>query len=87
LRVAAAMLGSVATVQSIWNFADVAKTCMAVPNLISLIALSGVVVAQTREYLWNSDPSGLGSSPAVPWVFDSEYQRVVVRPDSRLWSS
>ena len=26
---------------------------MAIPNLISLIALSGVLVAETRTYLWN----------------------------------
>jgi AGCS family alanine or glycine:cation symporter len=25
---------------------------MAVPNLVSLVALSGVIVAQTRTYLW-----------------------------------
>jgi AGCS family alanine or glycine:cation symporter len=26
---------------------------MAVPNLVSLLALNGVIVAETRKYLWN----------------------------------
>jgi AGCS family alanine or glycine:cation symporter len=28
---------------------------MAVPNLISLVALNGVLVAETRRYLWSGD--------------------------------
>ena len=27
---------------------------MAMPNLVSLLALSGVIVAETREYLWEA---------------------------------
>ena len=27
---------------------------MAIPNLISLLFLSGVVVAETKKYLWNN---------------------------------
>jgi len=56
LWVAAVMVGSVATLKLIWNFADVANACMAVPNLVSLILLSGVVVAQTKKYLWDAKP-------------------------------
>ena len=57
LWVAAVMVGSVATLKMIWNFADVANACMAIPNLVSLIMLSGVVVAQTRKYLWDAKPA------------------------------
>lgn len=53
LWVAAVMLGSVVTLNAVWSFADIANGLMAVPNLISLLALSGVVVKETREYLWN----------------------------------
>jgi alanine or glycine:cation symporter, AGCS family len=28
---------------------------MAIPNLISLIALNGVIVAETRRYLWSNN--------------------------------
>jgi AGCS family alanine or glycine:cation symporter len=44
----------------VWSFADVANGFMAVPNLISLIALNGVIVAETKKFLWNKklDESG-----------------------------
>lgn len=51
LWVAAVFVGSVWTLDAVWDFADVANALMAVPNLISLIALSGVVAAETRDYL------------------------------------
>jgi len=51
--VAAVMVGSVASLPAVWTFADIANGLMAVPNLVSLLALSGVAVAETREYLWS----------------------------------
>lgn len=35
----------------VWNFADVMNGLMAVPNLIALLGLSGVVVAETNRFL------------------------------------
>jgi AGCS family alanine or glycine:cation symporter len=55
LWVAAVMVGSVASLPAVWTFADIANGLMAVPNLVSLLALSGVAVAETREYLWSGD--------------------------------
>src|SRR3989338_2755975 len=52
LWVAAVMIGSVATLPAVWSFADIANGLMAIPNLISLIALNGVLVHTTRRYLW-----------------------------------
>ena len=53
--VIAVMVGSVATLPAVWSFADIANGLMAVPNLIALLALSGVAVAETRSYLWEGD--------------------------------
>lgn len=55
LWVAAVMVGSVLTLPIVWSFADITNALMAVPNLISLLALSGVIVAETREYLWSDN--------------------------------
>jgi AGCS family alanine or glycine:cation symporter len=52
--VGAVMLGSVMSLPSVWAFADIANALMAIPNLISLVLLSGVVVAETRTHLWNA---------------------------------
>ncbi|WP_460039401.1 alanine/glycine:cation symporter family protein [Thermaerobacter litoralis] len=46
----AVFAGSVATFGIVWDFADVMNGLMAVPNLISLLALSGVVVRETRRF-------------------------------------
>jgi AGCS family alanine or glycine:cation symporter len=52
LWVSAVMVGAVASLPSVWAFADVANGLMAVPNLISLLVLSPVIVAETRAHLW-----------------------------------
>jgi alanine or glycine:cation symporter, AGCS family len=54
LWVASVMIGSVTTLRAVWSFADIMNACMAIPNLISLIFLSGVIVAETRQYLWDN---------------------------------
>lgn len=54
LWIAAVMVGSVSHLDAVWNFSDIANALMALPNLVSLILLSGVVVSETREHLWNS---------------------------------
>ena len=50
--VAAVFIGCVSKIELVWIFADCANGLMSLPNLISLLALSGVLVQQTRYYLW-----------------------------------
>ncbi|MDR0421209.1 MAG: sodium:alanine symporter family protein [Prevotellaceae bacterium] len=47
--------GAVFSLDLIWNFADITNGLMAIPNLIALILLSGVVVAETKKYLRNNN--------------------------------
>ena len=53
LWVCAVMTGSVTALPLVWEFADAANALMAIPNLASLLLLNGVVVAETRRYLWS----------------------------------
>lgn len=53
--VIAVVLGSVAKLTLVWNVADVMNALMAVPNLIGLIGLSGIVVSETKKYLRTLD--------------------------------
>ena len=39
-------VGSVINLALVWNFADLVNALMAIPNLISLVLLSGVVVSE-----------------------------------------
>jgi AGCS family alanine or glycine:cation symporter len=48
LWVIAVLVGSVLPLSVVWDFSDAANGLMAVPNLIALIALSGVIVAETK---------------------------------------
>lgn len=50
--VAFAFVGAVFELNLVWNLSDIMNALMAVPNLISLILLSGVIVRDTRHYLW-----------------------------------
>ena len=44
------VVGASVPLQLVWNFADIANMLMAVPNLISLILLTGVVKKLTDDY-------------------------------------
>jgi len=44
--------GSIVSLQIVWSFADITNAFMALPNLVSLLALSGAAVVTTRKYLW-----------------------------------
>jgi AGCS family alanine or glycine:cation symporter len=43
-------LGTVIELKLIWNISDVMNALMALPNLIGIVFLSGVVVKVTKEY-------------------------------------
>jgi len=45
-------VGSVMSLDIVWNAADCMNALMAIPNLISLLLLSGVIARETRHYLW-----------------------------------
>lgn len=52
IYIIAVFLGSVMNLGVVWNIADCMNALMAIPNLISLLALSGIIVHETRKYLW-----------------------------------
>lgn len=47
--------GSVANLYMVWSVADCMNALMAIPNLISLLLLSGVLVRETQKYLWSGN--------------------------------
>ncbi len=51
LYILAVFIGPFMTVSAVWTIADIFNGLMALPNLIALMALSGVVVAETRTYV------------------------------------
>lgn len=45
-----AYIGATTTLQIVWDFSDIANALMAVPNLICLLALSGVIAKDMKEF-------------------------------------
>ena len=60
-------VGSVMTLDAVWGIADILNACMAFPNLIALLGLSGVIVAETKKYLFSDNMDGW-SDDEIPVV-------------------
>ncbi|MBR1415572.1 MAG: sodium:alanine symporter family protein [Prevotella sp.] len=52
LYIVALFFGSIISLDIIWNIADCMNALMAIPNLVSLLLLSGVAARDTKKYLW-----------------------------------
>lgn len=50
LYVISLFVGAVVQLEFVWNFSDITLGLMALPNLIAIVALSGVVVSLTKDY-------------------------------------
>jgi AGCS family alanine or glycine:cation symporter len=52
--VGAVVVGATVSLQSVWSLADVMNGAMAIPNLVGLVALAGVIASEVRSW----DPGG-----------------------------
>ncbi|MHC4138601.1 MAG: alanine:cation symporter family protein, partial [Planctomycetota bacterium] len=50
IYVIALFVGAMVRLEFVWNFSDITLGLMSLPNLIAIIALSGVVVSLTKDY-------------------------------------
>jgi AGCS family alanine or glycine:cation symporter len=50
LYILAVFIGPYMTVKAVWTIADIFNGLMAIPNMIAIFALSGVVVKETRDF-------------------------------------
>lgn len=50
IYVATVMMGTVVSLDFVWNLADTFNGLMAIPNLIGLVLLAGVVVKETKDF-------------------------------------
>lgn len=48
--IAAVFIGPYLTVKAVWTLADICNGLMALPNIVALLALSGVVAKETKSY-------------------------------------
>ena len=50
LYILAVLIGPFLTVEAVWTLADIFNGLMAIPNLIALVVLSGVVAKETKDF-------------------------------------
>ncbi len=68
--IAAIYVGAVLELRTVWTLADIMNGLMALPNLIGLLLLSGLVARETRAFFARPDWRDLGVEPAAraePW--------------------
>ncbi|MBQ7484059.1 MAG: sodium:alanine symporter family protein [Bacteroidaceae bacterium] len=55
LWIIAVFFGAVLNLKLVWDLADCFNALMAIPNLLSLVFLSKVLISETRKYLWEGN--------------------------------
>jgi AGCS family alanine or glycine:cation symporter len=63
---AAIMLGAMFELSTVWTIADILNGLMALPNLIGLLILSGLIARETRAYLKADPDLRRGDVPMEP---------------------
>lgn len=72
LYILAVFIGPYMTVSAVWTIADIFNGLMAIPNMIAIFALNGVVVAETRKFF-----------KAKAAVRENESDRVYITPNKK----
>ena len=57
--------GAFLKLEAIWILADIVNGLMAIPNLIAVLLLSGVIAAETKHYLKHLDEKDESEIPVV----------------------
>ena len=65
LYVAVAASAPIVTLDVVWALADILNALMAIPNLIAVLLLSGVIAKETRHYLRNLDEVDSTEIPSI----------------------
>ena len=63
-------LGAFLQLEAVWLIADIVNGLMALPNLIAIVALSGVVVAETKAYFEHLQERKLQSVESIQAMED-----------------
>jgi AGCS family alanine or glycine:cation symporter len=61
--VVVAFLGTVLSLDIVWNIADALNALMTIPNLTAVLLLSGVIVAETKKYLDGNHIDDVDTTP------------------------
>lgn len=63
--IAIVVIGPVLSLDLVWTIADILNALMAIPNLVAVLLLSGVIARETKHYLNNLDEKDTTEIPVV----------------------
>jgi len=66
LFVVASFFGALYSLDFVWTLSDVMNGLMALPNLVGLLLLSGVIASETRDYLARKNQGPASGAPGAP---------------------
>lgn len=72
LYILAVFIGPYMTVAAVWTIADIFNGLMALPNMIALVALSGVVVLETKDYFARLKAANGSEAAMAPRTLDND---------------
>lgn len=55
IYVLAAFLGAIGVADVVWTISDITNALMAVPNIIVVLVLSGLIARETKHYVWEKN--------------------------------
>ena len=56
-------VGATVKLDLVWNFADVMNALMAIPNIIVVLLLSGLIARETKHYVWDKNLDETDDTP------------------------
>jgi AGCS family alanine or glycine:cation symporter len=74
LYVIVVFLGSIISLDIVWSIADMLNALMAIPNIIAVLLLSGLIAKETKHYLAGGRINELDTSP-IPFMDDLRKKR------------
>lgn len=65
--VAVTFIGAIMSLGTVWNIADAMNALMAIPNLICILLLSGIIAKETKYYLTDDNIEKIDDTP-IPFI-------------------
>ena len=58
-----AFLGAIGVGDFVWTISDITNALMAVPNIIVVLLLSGMIARETKHYVWEKNLEETDETP------------------------
>ena len=68
LYVVVAFLGAIGVGEVVWTVSDITNALMAIPNIIMVLLLSGLIAKETKHYVTRATSTSATRPPSRSWT-------------------